>query len=60
VSEYKARGAQFVREVCADVSGSHLEALSGITKLMAQVNLDDFNDEDFEPVEDSRTIDQDV
>lgn len=55
--EYLSRGAQFVREVCADVTGKYLEQLSGVTQLMAQVNLDDFDELDFEPFDEVVTDD---
>lgn len=58
MNEYSTRGELFIREVCADVSGRYLEQLSGVTQLMANVNVDDFEDDDFEPVEDTDTLDK--
>lgn len=37
-----------MREVCADVTGRYLEQLSGVTQLMANVSLGDFDTDDFE------------
>ena len=35
-----------MRTVCGDLTGSYLEGLSGITRLMKEVNLDDFDEID--------------